>query len=243
MKKRPLLEVCVDSPAGLEAAVAGGADRIELCSALALSGLTPSPGLMGLAAKAPLPVYAMIRPRPGDFVYGLLELDAMRRDIDAVRSAGLAGVVLAASRASGVLDEDVLATLIDHAAGLGATLHRAFDLAPDLGEALEIAVRLGFERVLTSGGARAAPEGAAQIGDLVVQAKGRIGIMAGAGLNAGNVTEIVRSTGVQEVHASCSQPVSKDETAKAADLGFLHGLRDTDQSTVEAMIRALDGVA
>jgi copper homeostasis protein len=243
MKKRPFLEVCVDSPAGLEAAVAGGADRIELCSALALSGLTPSPGLMGLAAKAPLPVYAMIRPRPGDFVYGLLELDAMRRDIDAVRSAGLAGVVLGASRASGVLDEDVLATLIDHAAGLGATLHRAFDLAPDLGDALEIAVRVRFERVLTSGGERAAPEGAAQIGDLVVQAKGRIGIMAGSGLNAGNVAEIVRSTGVQEVHASCSKPVSKDETAKAADLGFLHGLRDTDQSAVEAMIRALDGVA
>ncbi len=240
MKKRPLLEVCIDSPVGLQAAVAGGADRIELCSALALSGLTPSPGLMALAARQALPVYAMIRPRPGDFVYGALELDAMRRDIDAARTAGLAGVVLGANLASGALDGAMLATLIDHAAGLGATLHRAFDLTPDLGEALEIAISLGFERVLTSGGERTAVEGAARIGDLVAQAKGRIGIMAGSGLNGGSASEIVRLTGVGEVHASCSRLVSAEKTAKAAEFGFLDGLRYTDQSAVEALVRTLE---
>ena len=227
--------------------MAGGADRIELCSALALSGLTPSPGLMALAATQALPVYAMIRPRPGDFVYGALEFDAMRRDIDAVRSAGLAGVVLGASRASGALDEAMLARLIDHASGLGTTLHRAFDLAPDLGEALEVAAGLGFERVLTSGGERTAMEGWERIAALVEQARGRIAVMAGSGLNATNVAELVRATGVDQVHASCSAPVPPPVAtahAKAAELGFMDSrAKATDQAVVEAMLRALENLA
>ena len=242
MKKRPLLEVCVDSPQGLEAAVGGGADRIELCSALALSGLTPSTGLMALAASKAVPVYAMIRPRPGDFVYGALEFDAMRRDIDAVRSAGLAGVVLGAGRASGALDEALLVQLIEHASGLGTTLHRAFDLAPDLGEALEVAIGLGFERVLTSGGERMALEGWERIAALVEQAKGRIGIMPGSGLNGANVAELIRATGVDQVHASCGATilVSANSGAKAAELGFLdQRLKETDRTAVEAMVKAM----
>jgi copper homeostasis protein len=248
MKKHPLLEVCVDSPAGLEAAVNGGARRIELCSALALSGLTPSPGLMALAAQTPVPVYAMIRPRPGDFCYGALELDAMRRDIDAVRAAGLAGVVLGASNASGALGEAALRLLIRHAADLGTTLHRAFDLAPDLAQALETAVGLGFERVLTSGGRNTAIEGASCIADLVARAKGRIGVMAGAGLSWSNVADLVRVTGVDQVHASCGAPASQGGAEgwrrKAAELGFLDGaLRDTDQGAVIRMVETLDALA
>ena len=118
------LEICVDGADGLIAAVAGGADRIELCSALALGGLTPSPGLMTLAARAPVPVYAMIRPRAGDFVFSPAEIDQMRREIDAVREAGLAGVVLGArvpitltSRADSVhsrLASAAVAALIAH---------------------------------------------------------------------------------------------------------------------------------
>ena len=107
-----LLEVCVEDAAGLQAAVDGGADRVELCSALSVGGLTPSPGLMALAGKVDIPVYAMIRPRPGDFVFDAGDMDVMRVEIEAARSAGLAGVVLGASRPDGSLDKEALKTLV-----------------------------------------------------------------------------------------------------------------------------------
>ena len=148
MSEKILLEVCVDSPQSLAAAIEGGADRIELCAALETGGLTPSPGLMALAAKAPIPVYAMIRTRPGDFVFDDVDMATLLADIDAVRAAGLAGVVLGANRPDGSLDRDVLSRLASHAKGLGMTLHRAFDLAgPGFAEAVELAVALGFERL------------------------------------------------------------------------------------------------
>jgi copper homeostasis protein len=244
---RPTLEVCVDTPKGLATAVGAGADRIELCAALALQGLTPSPGLMAQAARADCPVYAMIRPREGDFVYGGGDFDAMRADIDAVRDAGLAGVVIGANRPSGELDVETLTALIDHAAGLGMTLHRAFDLVPDFDAALETAIGLGFERILTSGGERSAPAGAERIAALVAQAAGRISIMAGAGLNADNVAGLIARTGVHEVHGSCSGPASEGLGAghaeRAGALGFAPpGMRDTSADAVARMVGALKAI-
>jgi copper homeostasis protein len=243
MKKRPLLEVCVDTPAGLLAAVGAGADRIELCAALPLAGLTPSLGLMRLAAAQPVPSYAMIRPRTGDFVYDAADLDVMRRDIDAAREAGLPGVVFGAGHRSGALDENTLARLLGHAKGLRATLHRAFDLAPDLPAALETAVALGFERVLTSGGANTAPAGAARIADLNAQAGGRIAIMAGAGVTAANAAELMRRTGVVELHASCSASAHVDDPdGRMVELGFLPpAMRETDAEAVRALAAAIRG--
>ena len=197
MTHRLTLEVCLDSPTGLIKAVQAGADRIELCSSLSLQGLTPSPGLMRQAAGLKVPVYAMIRPRPGDFCFSQAEVDAMLHEIDAARAAGLAGVVLGASRQSGELDAQVLETLVRHADGMAATLQRAIDLTPDLHTALEAAISLGFERVLTSGGALTAPDGAEAIAGLVVQSRGRISVMAGAGLNTANVADTIRRTGVR----------------------------------------------
>lgn len=247
MSQRVILEVCVDTPAGLAAAIAGGADRIELCSALALQGLTPAPGLMAIAATAPIPIYPMIRPRNGDFVYGARDLDAMRRDIDAVRGAGLAGVVIGANRASGELDAEALAMLVAHARGLGVTLHRAFDLTPDPVAALETAVELGFERILTSGCALSAMAGAGTITALVEQAAGRIAILAGGGVNPSNVAELVARTGVREVHGSCSGPMvdglARGHEHRAHELGFVQdGLRDTDKATVAAVTEILRGL-
>jgi copper homeostasis protein len=187
MSDRVILEVCVDTPAGLAAAIEGGADRIELCSALALQGLTPAPGLMAIAAEAAIPIYPMIRPRNGDFVYDAGDLDAILRDIDATREAGLAGVVIGANLSSGELDVDALSMLVAHAEGLGVTLHRAFDLTPDPFAALETAIDLGFERILTSGCALNAMAGAETIAALVEQADGRIAILAGGGVNPSNV--------------------------------------------------------
>lgn len=243
-----LLEVCVDSPAGLTGAVAAGAGRIELCSSLALSGLTPSPGLMRLAASLPSPSYAMIRPHPGAFRYSALDFDVMRGDIDAARAAGLPGVVIGANHRSGELDVDLLGRLLDHAKGLGATLHRAFDLVPDQSQALENAIALGFERVLTSGAAPTAPEGADRIAALVVQAAGRIGVLAGSGVRPDNVADLVRRTGVREVHGSCGAAVvdavgEPAVEARAQALGFVQaGLRDTSPAAVAAVLAAVAGL-
>ncbi len=233
---RPILEVCVDTPGGLVAAVNGGADRIELCAALDSQGLTPAPGLMAQARDCGCETFALIRSRPGDFVFGALDREAMQRDIDAVRNAGLAGVVLGASRADGRLDETTLGVLIAHAAGLGVALHRAFDVTPDKREALETAIGLGFTRILTSGGARRAAEGAEAIADLVEQAGHRIAIMAGVGLTPENVLDVVRRTGVREVHASCRAPSHAPRGGLDVELGFVTpGLRETSRAAVEAM--------
>jgi copper homeostasis protein len=219
-----LLEVCIDSPAGLMDALAGGADRIELCSGLALSGLTPSPGLMRLAACS-----------------SPAEIDVMRGDIDAVRAAGLPGVVLGASRPTGELDADALARLVEHARGLGLTLHRAFDLAPDLEAALETAIALGFERVLTSGGETTAIAGAYRLRDLVGQAGERISIMAGSGVTASNILALVEQAGVREVHGSFSRRRSTSAGPERLHaLGFaLADQAETDQATVAAARAAL----
>jgi copper homeostasis protein len=247
MSDRVILEVCVDTPAGLAAAIAGGADRIELCSALALQGLTPAPALISIATEAAIPIYPMIRPRHGDFVYDDRDLDAIVRDIDAVREAGLAGVVIGANLPSGELDVDALSMLVAHAEGLGVTLHRAFDLTPDPVAALETAIDLGFERILTSGCALNAMAGAETIAALVQQADGRIAILAGGGVNAANVAQIVARTGVREVHGSCSGPMveglAKGHEHRAHELGFVpDGLRDTDQAVVEAVVKVLRGL-
>ncbi|ASY71165.1 copper homeostasis protein CutC [Sinorhizobium fredii] len=240
---RILLEVCVDDAEGLAAAVEGGADRIELCSALAVGGLTPSAGLMALAGRAPVPAYAMIRPRPGDFVFNVDELDIMRRDIDAARAAGLAGVVLGASLADGRLDAQVLGELIGQAAGLGRTLHRAFDLVPDFAEAIENAAELGFERILTSGGAKTAPEAVDMLARLVELADGRLSILPGSGVTVHTIGQILPKLRVTEVHSSCSIREPAND-AKVVEMGFAPPeRRRTDAATVSALKARLGAFA
>lgn len=234
----PLLEVCVDDAAGLATACAFGADRIELCSALDLGGLTPSAGLMALAAKADRPAFAMIRPRAGDFCFGPDDLAVMEADIDAVRRAGLAGVVLGASLPDGRLDGPVLAGLVARAQGLGLTLHRCFDLVPDPVAALEQAIALGFDRILTSGGAVRATDGIAGLKTLAEQAAGRIAIMAGSGITAASLPAF-DGLALREFHASCGVAVASDGPARA--FGFAPPqMRRTDAGAVAALRQALD---
>lgn len=230
-----LLEVCVEDIAGLKAAVAGGGDRIELCSALPLGGLTPSAGLMAAAAKMPVPAYAIIRTRAGSFVYSADELEIMKSDIDAARGAGLPGVVLGASLPDGRLDFDALAALAGRAQGLGKTLHRAFDLVPDVEEAVEMAVSLGFERILTSGGARTAAEGIVVLEQAIAAAAGRISIMPGSGVTLATVGQLWPRLQIGEIHASCSATVAETDERVVA-LGFsTPSARRTDAATVKAL--------
>ena len=204
------LEICVDDIAGLDAAITGGADRIELCAALALGGLTPSPALIAAARVAPIPVHMLVRPREGGFQYSARETAMIAADITAAADAGLAGIVIGANRADHTLDAERLAGLIAHAhalatartAPLSITLHRAIDLCVDLPAALDTAIALGFDRVLTSGGEPKAIDGAPMLATLHRRAAGRIEILAGSGIDAGNVAAIL-ATGVDEVHASC----------------------------------------
>ncbi|MBY3596495.1 copper homeostasis protein CutC [Rhizobium bangladeshense] len=237
-----LLEVCVDSAESLAAAIEGGAGRIELCSALELGGLTPLPSLMRIAARAPIPVYAMIRPHAGPFIFDGVDAEAMMLDIEAVRAAGLAGVVIGANRPDGTLDMALIHRLKAHAAGLGSTLHRAFDLVPDADQALEQAIELGCERILTSGCALKAADGLDMLKRLSAKAVGRISIMPGSGVRPANVGEILRATGAREVHGSCSSPVgSRDRRAVA--FGFEgKNTNKTDIEVVREMRRAIEAV-
>ena len=234
-----VLEVCVDSAEGLAAAIEGGAGRIELCSALELGGLTPLPSLMRIAARAPIPVYAMIRPHAGPFIFGSADEEAMLLDIDAVRAAGLAGVVIGANRPDGTLDMPLIHRLKAHASGLGSTLHRAFDLVPDADRALEQAVELGVERILTSGCALKAADGIETLKRLSAKAAGRISIMPGSGIRPANVSAILQATGAREVHGSCSSPVESVDP-RAVAFGFeAKSANRTDSAVVRDMCRAI----
>lgn len=233
------LEVAVDDPAGLRAAVEGGADRIELCSALDVGGLTPSAGLMRLAAGCGLPVLAMIRPRSGGFCYDGDELSVMASDIAAARMTGLAGVVLGALTPELRLDLPAMEGLMRRAAGLQVTLHRAFDLIDNWREAVDQAVALGVSRILTSGGAGSAPEGVARLAEIMDHAGGRITILPGAGISADTIGAL-RGLPLGEVHASCRGPVAADPASVA--FGFApRDAKRCDAARVRALKAALTG--
>lgn len=233
-----LLEVCVDSVEGMLAAVAGGADRIELCSALEVGGLTPSAGQMARAAEVGVPVHALIRSRAGDFSFGPDEVDAMVADIRSARRAGLAGVVIGAAHADGQLDAAALWRMRDAAGGMSVTLHRVFDLVPDFARAVEVAVDLGLNRILTSGGAVGAPEGAAALARICAMAAGRIGILPAAGITAGNVAALLSQVPVDEVHSACTASHPLDPAAVALGFGLPERLL-TDRQEVRALKDAL----
>jgi len=200
-----LVEVAVDSVAGARAAAAAGAQRLELCAALELGGLTPSLGLLAeVRAAVSLPVFAMVRPRGGDFLYDDGEFAAMVRDVQSLRAGGAAGIVSGALRTDGSLDAERIRELKLATGAAAFTCHRCFDLCADPPAALETLIELGVPRVLTSGQAASAPAGAAAIRALVQQARDRLIVMAGAGVRADNAAALVAASGVREVHLSAT---------------------------------------
>lgn len=188
---RILVEAAVESLSAALAAAEGGAHRIELCVDLAHGGTTPPVDLIRqVVAELTIPVFVLVRPRTGDYVYIHVYHQMMMEQIRQAKDVGAHGIV------TGALDR--LDELVAAAKPLPVTFHRAFDEKGDLEEA----IRLGFDRVLTSGGARTAPEGAEQIARYVRQARGRITILPGGGIDPSNVAQLVRETGVKEVHFS-----------------------------------------
>ncbi len=232
------LEVCVDNHEGLVAAIKGGADRIELCAALALGGLTPSEALMLAGARSPVPVYAMIRPRAGLFDFDEAELSDMEREIDRARAHGLAGVVLGAGGPDG-LDLTALARLSRRAEGMGRTLHRVIDLVQQPEMRMADIAALGFERVLTSGGALTAEAGAETIAAMVRAAPKGLSVMAGSGVNASNAASILRRTGVLELHSPASVTTAPPDP-RIVELGFTpETSRRTDPAAVAELAALL----
>src|SRR5262245_53038602 len=198
-----LIEAAVESVDAARAAVVGGAGRLELCADLAQDGLTPTlPLLRECLAAVTIPVFVLVRPRAGDFVYSGAEHRTMLEQIREAKAAGARGIVSGVLTNSLRVDENRTTELIAAARPLAFTFHRAFDACVDLSQALETLIRHGVDRVLTSGGARTAALGAARIGQLVIQAMGRIVILPGGGINPSNVADLVRETAARELHFS-----------------------------------------
>lgn len=201
--KKPLIEGCVDSFASAMAAIGGGADRLELCGSLVIGGVTPSPALFRQVRRAwEGKIHVLIRPRFGDFLYTDREGEQMEEEVAAFRELGADGVVIGALTPEGALDKALLGRLLDRAEGVSVTLHRAFDMTRDPFEALEGAVELGFDTILTSGQAPSAAAGTECLKALQEKAAGRIDLMAGSGVKEENILPIYQATGITTFHTT-----------------------------------------
>jgi copper homeostasis protein len=205
----PLFEICIDSIAGVRAAVEAGAARVELCASLIEGGITPSIGMVRqamAAAAGKLKVHVIIRPRGGDFLYSEDEFAAMAYDIAAVKEAGGAGVVIGLLDADGGVDEKRTARLIAAARPLSVTFHRAFDVSRDPLASLDALIGLGVDRLLTSGQEPSVLEGAPLIRKLIEAAAGRLIVMPGGDITARNAARIAAETDAQEFHFAAFAP-------------------------------------
>lgn len=245
--RRVALEICVETMADVRAALEGGGDRIELCSALALGGLTPSAGLTAQAVaavrEAGATVRAMVRPRDGDFAYYADDLALAEAEGAALIGQGVDGLVFGATTGDR-LDGAALRRWADAMRGvrpdIGLTLHRAIDLVADPVAAVEEAVAIGFDHILTSGGAVKAIDALPIIAAMERQAAGRITIMPGSGIRSGNVVEVVRATQARAAHASARIDGLSADT-RALEMGFALGdRRQANREEVAALRRELD---
>ncbi len=198
-----VVEICADSVESATIAEAAGAGRIELCSALTEGGVTPSAGLIeAVRRETNIRLHVLIRPRSGDFLYNDTEFTVMRRDIDTAGECGADGIVTGILRSDGTIDIERTALLAEYAAPMALTFHRAFDLCRDPKKGLEDVIATGASRVLTSGQAKNAIEGASLIRSMIADAGGRIIIMPGGGIDEYNIALLATGTGATEYHLS-----------------------------------------
>ena len=242
-----LVEACVDSVASALAAERGGARRLELCDAIFDGGTTPSAGMIAACKDAvSIPVFVMIRPRGGGFVYSDAERDVMRRDVVVARELGADGVVIGGLRPNGTVDVALVRFLVEAAQALPVTFHRAFDLTPSLAESLASLADAGARRVLSSGGAATAAEGATALAALVRQAGSRLTVMAGGGVREENVRALVSVSGVREVHVRLTRLTHDEGRPAHRDLRIRKPLpedetvwEETDEQRVRRFVSSL----
>ena len=222
------LEICAFNLASALIAQRAGADRVELCAGPEEGGTTPSPGVIASAReRLSIPLYPIIRPRGGDFLYSDEEFRVMVRDIDFCKKAGCNGVVFGILCADGSVDMARCARLVEIAYPMGVTFHRAFDWASNPFEAMEGIIRLGCERILSSGQRPTAEEGAELIDQLVRLADERIVIMPGSGVRASNILALAEKTGASEFHTSA-------RVLKASAMTYVNAGMRENQSVVLA---------
>jgi copper homeostasis protein len=233
-QKSVLLEICLGSVEDAQAAAAGGADRIELNSALDLGGLTPSLGcLLEVKQMVRLPVMVMIRPRRGGFAYSAADFRVMERDLEMALEQGADGIVVGVLNADGGVDLPRCRELVRRAGTREVVFHRAFDVTPDPFLALEQLIDLGFTRVMTSGQEATADTGAPLIAALIQRAAGRIEVLPAGGINCSTVAEVIGRTGCDQVHASLRTRRKDTSTAARPLVKFsaLPALSDSDYSS------------
>ncbi len=230
-------EVCATNIQSALAAQRAGAHRIELCSALDVGGLTPSMGLVRAARASGIPVHVLIRPREGDFCYTEAELAIMLDDIRLCRLAGAAGVVVGALTPEGLLDMPKMRAMRAAVKGFEMTCHRAFDFTPDPEEALEQLIEMGFDRVLSSGQSNSAFEGRFALKKLVEQARGRMAVMPGAGINAQNIRQIAEFTGAKDFHFTGKRKVFASGVRNIPGLEAWHW--ESEVETIGEIIKAV----
>ena len=202
----------MESVAEALAAQCGGAQRIELCADLAVGGLTPNADLTrAVRGQIHLPIFAMIRPRGGDFVYSDAEFELMRGSVATAKELGMDGLVLGLLTRERRVDVERTRELVELARPLPVTFHRAFDESVDLAAALEDVIASGAARILTSGGAPTAPEGVATLAKLVAAAGNRIIILPGSGINATNIAQVMQ-TRAREFHSGLSSALGRPTT-------------------------------
>ena len=241
-----ILEICAGSVESAIAARDGGAQRIELCAALEVGGVTPSAGLIAEARKVNgLTLNVIIRPRGGDFLYNEYEVACMEEDIRTCRSLGVDGVVIGALTAEGDIDSAACQRLINAAEGMSVTFHRAFDMCRNPQKALEELIALGCHRVLTSGQAATAQTGIPLLKELVKQADNRIIIMPGCGVSSANAAAILQATGATEIHASARKSVGSRMIFRhsgvsmgASDIDE-YARKETDANEVRAIVNSI----
>lgn len=238
------LEVCANNYTSALAAQQGGAYRVELCENLADGGTTPSYGQIALCVeKLRIKIYPIIRPRGGDFLYSDDEFLMMQKDIEQCKALGCDGIVFGILNADGSIDKKRCQNLLELAHPLSATFHRAFDVCVEPLQALEDIIKLGFERILTSGQKPTALEGIGLIKTLVKKALGRISIMAGSGVNEENVRHIIRETGVTEVHSTAKGIFSSKMNWHHPEVSFSkypdEGLEFTDVVRVKKLVELI----
>jgi copper homeostasis protein len=213
------IEACVNSVESAGEAEAGGAHRVELCDNLFDGGTTPSLGAIEVACQAlTIELNVIVRPRGGDFLYSDLELDIMKADVAAAREVGADGVVFGILKPDGTVDVEQTRQLVEAAGPLSTTFHRAFDMCVDPFAALEDLIELGIDRVLTSGLRPSALEGADLLGKLVEEARGRILVMPGVGIDATNIGELIQRTGAREFHVLAERSVDSAMTYRNPDV-------------------------
>jgi copper homeostasis protein len=199
------IEICAANLQSVISAVAGGADRVELCDNLWEGGTTPSAGMIKLACSYKIGVFVLIRPRGGDFLYNDLEFKSMLEDISLAKTLGAKGIVSGLLNKNGTVDINRTIELVEHSYPLPFTFHRAFDCSADLFESLEDIIQCGAKRILTSGGSNNVSEGLETIKKLNELARDRIVILPGGGINSSNIQQLKKETGCTEFHLSAKK--------------------------------------